>query len=185
MRRRLIAIGRFAYFDLLLLNPYWASGQNTGSVPIFNGITLTYGGGLILCIWGILKGIKPGAKIYQALGLIALFALVTFTVRQFFQGGDIHEGVVSSAELYSYSVAWLLTGLGLLGYGIQKDHKPARMVSLGFIVLAIIKVFLFDAAELEGLYRVFSFLGLGVSLIGLSYFYTKFVFAAEQKQEKT
>lgn len=181
----LIAVARFAYFDLFLLNPYWDSAQNVGHIPIFNGVTLTYGGGLLLCAWGLMEKLKPGAKFYQALGLLALFALVTFTVRQFFHGGRIVEGSISSAELYSYSVAWLLTGLALLGVGIQKENKPARMVSLGFIVLAIIKVFLFDAAELEGLYRVFSFLGLGVSLIGLSYFYTKFVFAAEQAEKKS
>ncbi|MEJ2124853.1 MAG: hypothetical protein P8Y47_08590, partial [Alphaproteobacteria bacterium] len=32
------------------------------------------------------------------------------------------------------------------------------------------------AGSLTGLYRVFSFLGLGLSLIGLSYFYGRFVF---------
>ncbi|MEZ0225806.1 MAG: DUF2339 domain-containing protein, partial [Alphaproteobacteria bacterium] len=32
------------------------------------------------------------------------------------------------------------------------------------------------ASTLDGLYRVFSFLGLGVSLIALSWFYSRFVF---------
>ncbi len=45
--------------------------------------------------------------------------------------------------------------------------------------LTVGKVFMIDAAELEGLLRVFSFLGLGGSLIGLSYFYHKFVFDRE------
>jgi uncharacterized membrane protein len=37
-------------------------------------------------------------------------------------------------------------------------------------------VFLLDAGSLTGLYRVFSFLGLGLSLMGISYFYSRFVF---------
>ena len=79
-------------------------------------------------------------------------------------------------EFYMYSVAWLLTGLLLLTVGIWRNSQPARMASVLFIGITVLKVFLLDAAELEGLYRVFSFLGLGASLIGLSYFYTKFVF---------
>ena len=38
------------------------------------------------------------------------------------------------------------------------------------------KVFFVDASELEGLYRVLSFLGLGVALIGIGFFYNKVVF---------
>ena len=37
-------------------------------------------------------------------------------------------------------------------------------------------MFLYDAPVLEGLFRVFSFLGLGLSLLGISWFYTRFVF---------
>ena len=45
------------------------------------------------------------------------------------------------------------------------------------------KVFLYDASALEGLFRVFSFLGLGLSLIGLSWFYTRFVFGNRDMAE--
>ena len=57
----------------------------------------------------------------------------------------------------------------------MRDLKSIRLASLGFMLLTIGKVFLIDAGELEGLYRIASFLGLGVSLIGLSYFYTRFI----------
>jgi uncharacterized membrane protein len=43
------------------------------------------------------------------------------------------------------------------------------------ILLAVLKVFLVDAAGLTGLYRVASFLGLGVCLIALGYLYQRFV----------
>ena len=101
--------------------------------------------------------------------------MTTFNVGQFFQGGFISSGEMSAFELYSYSVVWLITGLGLLATGIYKNDKPIRMAALAFITLTVCKVFLYDAAGLEGLYRVASFLGLGISLIGLSVFYTRFV----------
>ena len=49
------------------------------------------------------------------------------------------------------------------------------------MVLTVGKVFLFDASELDGLYRVASFFGLGLSLIGLSWFYSRFVFGGRAK----
>ena len=44
------------------------------------------------------------------------------------------------------------------------------------MLFEVSKVFLLDAGNLTGLYRVFSFLGLGLSLLGISYFYGRFVF---------
>ena len=52
-----------------------------------------------------------------------------------------------------------------------------RIASLGILLLTVGKVFLYDASELTGLWRVFSFFGLGLSLLGLSWFYSRFVFA--------
>lgn len=172
---------RFAYFDFLIYNPYWSSSQFVGDTPLLNGITLTYGLGALLAAWVVYnKDLLFKKTLYKALGFVALFAFATFTVRQYFHGGHMVQGGISSAELYGYSVAWLLAGIALLTFGIIKQNKMARMASLAFMILTVLKVFLFDAAELEGLYRVFSFFGLGVSLIGLSYFYTKFVFANER-----
>jgi uncharacterized membrane protein len=67
-------------------------------------------------------------------------------------------------------------GIGLLFFGTLKKDKTLRIASLAFIVMSIGKVFLYDASELTGLFRVFSFLGLGISLLGVSWFYTRFVF---------
>lgn len=172
---------RFAYFDFLIYNPYWSRCQFVGDIPLLNGITLTYGLGALLAAWAVYNKDLLSKKIpYKVLGFVALFAFTTFTVRQYFHGGHMIQGVISSAELYGYSVAWLLAGIALLTFGIMRKNKTTRMASLAFMILTVLKVFLFDAAELEGLYRVFSFFGLGVSLIGLSYFYTKFVFANER-----
>ena len=176
-----VAMLRFMYFDFFLHNPYWSNDQFVGNMPVFNGVTLTYGLGALATIWAIFNRDLIAQNLitrnaYKVLGFVSLFAFASFTVRQYFHGGFMALGGMGSAELYAYSVVWLLTGLALLAFGIKMQNKTARMASLAFVSLAVFKVFLFDAAELEGLYRVFSFLGLGVSLIGLSYFYTRFVF---------
>ncbi|HEX9449132.1 MAG TPA: DUF2339 domain-containing protein, partial [Dongiaceae bacterium] len=52
---------------------------------------------------------------------------------------------------------------------------PLRHAAAGVILLVVFKVFLVDAAGLPGLYRVASFLGLGLCLITFGYLYQRFV----------
>ena len=56
-----------------------------------------------------------------------------------------------------------------------------RYASLALTLLTVTKVFLLDAGSLTGLYRVFSFLGLGLSLLAISYFYSRFVFGGSEE----
>ncbi|MAI61146.1 MAG: hypothetical protein CBB87_01500 [Micavibrio sp. TMED27] len=183
-----MAIFRFVYFDFLMYNPYFADDQFVGHMPLLNGITMTYGLGLIASIWALknkelIMTKESMHKTYALITLASIFALVTLNIRQYFHAPFLDHGRVDSVELYSYSVAWLLTGLALLGAGIKLSSKPLRMASLAFIALVVCKVFLIDAAALEGLYRVFSFFGLGISLIGLSFFYTRFVAGSDQQED--
>ena len=48
-----------------------------------------------------------------------------------------------------------------------------RQAALLSVALAVLKIFLWDMAELEGLYRVASFLGLGLCMVGLGWFYQR------------
>jgi uncharacterized membrane protein len=67
-------------------------------------------------------------------------------------------------------------GLALVALGIKMKNQLLRGTSLAILLITFGKVFLFDASNLDGLYRVASFFGLGISLLALSYFYSKFVF---------
>jgi uncharacterized membrane protein len=185
-----IVMARIIWFDLITLNPYFEQGQNVGDIPLLNGVTLTYGTGMALSLyavcsrrWHALAGTK---SFYKLAGFGLLFTFVSLTVRQFFHGAELEGNMAGNGEFYSYSIAWLLTALGLLAYGIMYGSKTARVASLGFMLMTVAKVFLLDAGQLEGLYRVASFLGLGLSLIGLSVFYTRYIFRQEAGQtEKT
>jgi hypothetical protein len=50
-----------------------------------------------------------------------------------------------------------------------------RKAALAVIALTVLKAFLVDMAELVGLWRVLSFLGLGLALIALGWVYRRFV----------
>ena len=64
----------------------------------------------------------------------------------------------------------------LLALGIYRGQTALRYASLVVMLVTVVKVFAFDMADLTGLYRVASFLGLGFSLVGIGYFYQRFVF---------
>ena len=54
--------------------------------------------------------------------------------------------------------------------------QALRYASAAVVLLTVAKVGLVDASDLTGLYRVASFLGLGVALIGIGWLYQKILF---------
>ncbi|MCB9914106.1 MAG: DUF2339 domain-containing protein [Planctomycetes bacterium] len=74
------------------------------------------------------------------------------------------------------SIVWVLYALGLLAIGMARRAGGLRQVSLAFLLLTLVKVFLRDLGDLEGLYRVGSLFGLALSLLLVSLLYQRFVF---------
>jgi uncharacterized membrane protein len=64
------------------------------------------------------------------------------------------------------SVFWALVGLGTIVVGLRRDWDVARLAGLAVLGLSVTKVFLLDLATLTSLYRVVSFIGLGLLLAG-------------------
>jgi uncharacterized membrane protein len=122
----------------------------------------------------------PGLPwIGTALGVLALvmgFAFVSLETRQWFQGPILSRGEIGDAENYAYSAVWLLFGVALLVAGILRGGRALRYASMVTIMLTITKVFVLDTWGLSDLYRVASFLGLGICLIGIGYAYHRYVF---------
>ncbi|TAF39880.1 MAG: DUF2339 domain-containing protein [Alphaproteobacteria bacterium] len=175
-----VAVFRIGYFDFIAYNPLWSS-QTIGEVPIFNALLLTYGVP-ILWTWKVMQELSHiGTVQWHKYGygfiLLLAFTLLSFNIRQLFHGAYLNGFETTNAEIYTYSVVWLLFGIALLFFGTLKKDKMMRIASLVIMILTVGKVFVYDASELEGLFRVFSFFGLGLSLLGLSWFYTRFVFS--------
>ena len=82
------------------------------------------------------------------------------------------------------SLCWALYALLLLAVGMARKSVGLRWLSLGFLILTIGKVFLYDLGELRDLYRVASLSGLAVSLIAVSLAYQRFVFGRDRRREE-
>ena len=90
-------------------------------------------------------------------------------IRRFWQGDWLGDPGVLQGELYSYTVAMMLLGAGLLYQAIARRSVLLRRIGMAVVALTVAKVFLLDASGLTGLTRVVSLLGLGLSLAGLAW----------------
>lgn len=144
----------------------------------FNGLILAYL--LPSLLAGALAAVERNARprVYvltsAILSLVLQWAYVAFEIRRVFQGPEIGfwRGF-SQGEQWSYSVALLVIGIGLLGIGLLRDNRSARLASAVYLVLAVLKVFIVDLANLEGVMRALSFIGLGLVLIGIGLVYQR------------
>jgi uncharacterized membrane protein len=145
----------------------------------FNPILLGYGLPAALAITLALIARHTRPMSYRVVASItsvtlALFYL-TLEVRWLFHGPEL-AGPASDAEQYTYSTAWLIFGIVLLAAGVVLRSQPARLLALGVIALTIVKVFLFDTANIAGVYRALSVTGLGVVLLGIGWLYQRVLY---------
>lgn len=104
-----------------------------------------------------------------AVSLALLLGYVILAIRRYFQGPFIGiDRGAGGAEWLCYTVALLAIGVGLLAWGLLKHRRLARLASSAFIVVAVLKAFLSDMADLDGIWRALSFIGLGLVLIGIA-----------------
>lgn len=120
------------------------------------------------------------------IGLLSVFVLINLEIADAFSSGRYVEFSWdhSYARDLTVSLAWGLYGLLLLSIGMWQKSRALRFVSLGFMLLTIAKVFLYDLSNIHGIYRPLSFLGLAVSLIVVSLLYQRFVFQREPETAK-
>jgi uncharacterized membrane protein len=176
-----ISVGIVAVGLLVAENPFLTHGTVRGP-SVFSSLLIAYllPGLMAALIARHARDVRPrwyvtGAAILAGL---LLFAYVTLEVRHAFLGDSIgFMRSTSSAEVWTYSAAWLLLGLVFLAYGIWRGSREARMASAALVLLSVAKVFLLDLSGLTGLWRALSFISLGVVLIGIGLAYQKLIFA--------
>jgi len=148
-----------------------------GELPVFNWLFLLWlvPAGLTIWLYSLIKPInaKVAPFVLGVAGLLGLIAINSF-IRQYWQGPYIYLSKgASNAELYSYSIIWLILGAGTVILGHLKNLLLIQKIGLGLLAAVIVKVFLIDMANLTGLLKALSFIGLGLSLVGLSWLFQK------------
>ncbi|MGV3650492.1 MAG: DUF2339 domain-containing protein, partial [Devosia sp.] len=93
------------------------------------------------------------------------------------------QGESGAYERHAYTAAMLALAAAALILGARFNSQPLRYGSLAILLAAVAKVFLFDASGLEGLWRVGSFVTMGLALLATSWFYGRFVFAGMRRAQ--
>ena len=71
------------------------------------------------------------------------------------------------------SAYWALLGFGSLLYGLLRNERRLRLAGFALLAVAIAKVFIFDLSTLESIYRVLSFIALGLLLLAAAFAYQR------------
>ncbi|KQM57913.1 hypothetical protein ASE65_12180 [Sphingomonas sp. Leaf16] len=166
----ILGLARLVWYDLLGLNPVWIA-QNVGPLPLLNAATLHLGFAAAL-IWRW-TDLPRRSLIAALLTLVATLA----TIRQIAHG-TLLTGPIGLAENGGYSAAMLALATLWLWRGIARASADLRRFGLTLLTLTTLKVFLIDAAALEGVLRILSFMALGGALIGIGWAYRRYVVAA-------
>src|SRR5258705_5152540 len=132
--------GLVSVFGLMLLETPILWPIDVGGVFI-NLLLLAYAlpAVLALLLSYAVAGRRPAsyANTIAAGALVLALAYVTFEIRRLYHGPVLTRGPTTGAEQYSYSIAWLMFGVVLLGIGIVVNSQRARLASAAVIGLTI------------------------------------------------
>jgi len=166
---------------LFIDNPYVFGWGNTINGAFVNALLLGYATPAILALllsYAVAAGRRPAAygNTIAAGALVLALSYVSLEIRRLYHGPMMSSGPIFDVEQYTYSIAWLAFGVLLLVIGILVNSQRARLASAVVIALTIGKVFLIDLSTLTGVYRALSFMGLGLVLVAIGWFYQKVLF---------
>lgn len=101
-----------------------------GTLTLLNIVTVAYGLPTLMLFVALRywpdwlpKQLKPlGWQLFSVLGMV----FITMTVRQLWHGDLLKQHQIYVGEQYCYSLAWMLTAIGLMTLGITKQHLLLR-----------------------------------------------------------
>ena len=121
------------------------------------------------------------SKIFQVGIIIVVLSLITGEIRDYYEKAILFLDIDSSEYLSKINLqqmilssSWLLVSMILIILGIWKRDQIIRITAIIIFGVAILKIFLYDLSFLDTLYRIFSFIGLGIILLIASYLYQKY-----------
>ncbi|MEM9105323.1 MAG: DUF2339 domain-containing protein, partial [Pseudomonadota bacterium] len=174
----LLGIAGMASAVLALVGFYnpMLTGERIGSGAIFNKLLFAYFlTGILYVGLGLSARSRPSyyRSAAYSVGGVLLFTWISLSIRHWYHPVSLTIGETSDAELYTYSVAWLVIGIAMLAAGMLTGMRALRLLSGAIIVAVVAKVFIIDMSNLEGFLRALSFIGLGLVLVAIGLVYQR------------
>ncbi len=128
-----------------------------------------------------IKTMVSGLYLAALAGLLFLFTAETWNGFDRLKEAALHStneldqlSRLADLQQLSLSGVWLVFSIVLMVLGIWKRARILRVVAMVLFGITILKIFIYDLSFLETLYRIFSFIGLGVILLAVSYLYQRY-----------
>jgi uncharacterized membrane protein len=112
----------------------------------------------------------PLDKLLALAGAVGTVYAPSLAIVDLTSGGELAPGQTPQVLLSAF---WSATGLAAVVYGLARDDKRLRLGGLGLLGLAAAKVIVYDLKELDEIYRVLSFIALGLLLLAGAFAYQR------------
>jgi len=144
--------------------------------------------GLVLLRWWWIRRIQRNSQWRDAEGLSELDVVQTvlpivaviglwlglFEIDRFFAPDQARVANSEMARQTMWSAYGGLYSLGLIGWGILRRSRPARLAGLALLIVTLLKVLIVDMSEVEMIYRVLSLAVIGLLMVVTSIAYARF-----------
>ncbi len=157
---------------MTMSNPLLTYSARVVGPPVFDSLALAFlplAAVFAVAAWKITQF---GRKVQIGFILASTFFATLYIgmeIRRLWRGTNLAVPGFSDPELYTYTLAMLIASVGLLMFAFSRRSDILRKVAMAGVALTVAKVFLVDMSGLSGLIRVMSFMGLGLSLVGLAW----------------
>ena len=182
---------------------WWCWGANMGSagdasplpyLPLLNPLEL----GLCLVLLSLFvwwrhlpktASIRLPDRAAGAIIAISAFAILTAGVLRVVHH---YAGVVWNADALfdsrlaqaAVSITWAITGVSLMILGNRRASRMVWIAGAALLAIVVAKLFLIELADRGGLYRIVSFIGVGLAFLVVGYFAPVPVKPIEEEQKR-
>lgn len=88
-----------------------------------------------------------------------------------FEVDKLFDGVT---EMMTMTLVWAIYGTVLMVIGFTRNSQLVRIYGLIVFSVTLLKLFILDIWELDRIYRITAFIGLGILLLLSSFLYNRF-----------
>jgi uncharacterized membrane protein len=114
-------------------------------------------------------GTHPGLnRAFEFLGVVSLFGFANQEL------GRFTDQFVRQGALAAFSALWCIFAAALMFLGVWMRRKVYRGAAIGLLFVTLIKVLVFDTAQVSTPYRILSCIVLGTVMVAVSFVYHRF-----------
>ncbi|MDP3517905.1 MAG: DUF2339 domain-containing protein [Pseudohongiella sp.] len=170
----LLGLASVSYLLVLVpLSPIFNANSDVSTFPILNMLLLSYGVPPLI-MTALYAFYAPHCRKALAIGIpLAGFIFLNLEIRHLWEPTMLFAAGMAEGELYTYSIVWLVIAVAAVLMGGTRFGMRVYQAGVALLVVVILKVFLIDTGGLEGLWRVMSYLLLGLCLLGLAYMHQR------------